>query len=128
MLRGRKNHNPMQREIFKKYEPEAEIQKRIGKILLLKNYIVIRFNSGGMYSNGNFIRFYTLLNNGKSSGLPDLAFMKNNKIWFIEVKGPKGRLKDSQREFLDLANRYNVPVLVTDNWEEVLDYVNRLPN
>jgi hypothetical protein len=105
---------------------ESEIQRRIGKILLMKRYIVIRFNSGGMYTNGSFIRFYTLLNNGKSSGLPDLAFMRSNKIWFIEVKGPSGKLKDSQKEFIKLAKEYDIPVMVTDSWEDVLDYVNQL--
>jgi len=121
-----KNNNPLQTEAFKKNEKESDIQRRIGKILLLKHYIVIRFNSGGMYTNGNFIRFYTLLNTGKSSGLPDLAFMRDNKIWFIEVKGLKGKLKDSQKEFIELARIYNIPVMVTNSWEEVLNYVEKL--
>jgi hypothetical protein len=121
-----KNNNPLQTEIFIKQEKEKDIQRRIGKILLLKNYLVIRFNSGGLFMNGHFYWFYRILNNGKNSGLPDLQFMRDNKTWFIEVKGRDGILKDSQKEFIELAQQYHIPVLVTSSWEEVLNYVESL--
>jgi Holliday junction resolvase len=34
------------------------------------------------------------------NGIPDLLAAKNDKVWLIEVKGPKGKLTPAQVEFM----------------------------
>ncbi|MRS02115.1 hypothetical protein EG832_02610 [bacterium] len=107
-------------------ESESDIQKRIGQILIWKGYLVIRFNSGMMKSAGRHIRFYRILNNNQSSGLPDLAFMKNGSITFVEVKAGKGKSSESQNDFASLANQFGINTITTNSWKSLLDHVNQM--
>jgi len=107
-------------------ESESDIQKRIAQILILKGYLVIRFNSGAARVGTRYIRFYQIMNNNHDAGLPDLAAMKNGGILFIEVKSQGGRVRSSQKSFKELADRYGIQTLITSNWEQVLEYVNHL--
>lgn len=113
----------MQFELFERKKSESIILKEIVELLLSMNYLVIRFNSGVYSSNNRFVRFYTILNNGKSSGLPDLAFMKDGKITFVEVKAPNGRVGVAQNEFIELAQKHNTKVIVTNNWIDLLNII-----
>jgi hypothetical protein len=72
-----------------------------------------------------FIRFYILWN-GKSRGLPDLQFIHNRQVYYIEVKTKEGKLRDEQIEFKNEMERQNIPVLVCNDWQDALDYVNGL--
>lgn len=99
--------------------PEGKIQKAIIQLLLIKGYLVIRFNSGGMTLDKRFIRFYTIENTGKSSGLSDIAFMRDSKITFIEVKSKTGKQTDNQKEFEALCKRYKMDYYIFNNWYDV---------
>lgn len=108
-------------------QSEHNTQMAIGKILLLKKWLVVRINSGAIkIDNVRFVRFYTIMNNGKSAGLPDLIAFKGSQYLLIEVKRSKGKLSDSQKSFIELANNYNIQVVIADNWEIVYDIVNKL--
>lgn len=116
-------------------QSEHTIQDAIIRVLLLKKYMVIRFNSGAFSSeterkdgtkSTRFVRFYTIANNKKSAGLSDVWFGKDGKCTYIEVKSKTGRLSKNQEEFIELCNRFKMPIIVADNWEYVLDYVEKL--
>lgn len=113
-------------EMFKPKEiPEKVIQKQIRDVLAWKKCYVIRFNSGVFSKDGRFIRAYTLPN-GKSDGLPDLGFIKDGQIHFIEVKRKGGKVRPGQAEFMRTIAQYGAKTLVADCWEQALDYVQKL--
>lgn len=106
---------------------EHDIQNAIARILMLKGYLVIRYNSGAVVDEGKrFVKFYTIMNNKESKGHPDLMFMRNGKSWFVEVKRPKEKLRPSQEKFCEIAKFYGMTVIVATSWEQVHDYVNNL--
>jgi hypothetical protein len=113
----------MQPRLIEVEQSEAEIQKNIVEILKLKNYIVIRLNSGMRMIGKRVVRFYQIMNNGAISGFPDLFAIKNNKILMIEVKSKKGKLRESQEDFRKLAEKHGNSILVASSWQEVLKYV-----
>ena len=113
----------MQTKIFKTNETEAEIQSQIIQILMLKKYVVVRINSGMRMIGKRVLRFYHIANNGSSSGFPDLIAIKNNKIVMVEVKTSTGKLRQSQEEFINLAEKHGNTILVASSWEEVLKHI-----
>ena len=106
---------------------ESETLKSIAKLAMLKNYLVIRINSGAVKAKYNgkdrYVRFYTILNSGKSSGLPDLLLLKDDKAILVEVKRRGGRARKSQTEFISKAKNYKITVLVIDKQEDILKYL-----
>lgn len=111
----------MKKDTLIKKQKEGEVQKSIVKILTLKQYYVIRFNSGAMAIDNRYFRAY-ILPNGTSKGLPDLMVFKNGITTFIEVKRKGGKLRDSQKEFIEKIGNYGIKTVVADNWETVLNY------
>ncbi len=111
--------------LFSVKESESQIQKSIIQILKLKKKFPIRFNSGMFKIGARWVRAYILWN-GKSAGLPDLQFFHHGQVHYIEVKKKGGKTSESQDDFIQEMQRINVPVLVADNWQIVLDYVNGL--
>jgi hypothetical protein len=72
---------------------ESDVQRQILYYLALKGIFHYRNNSGGfMDSNKHFYRFGAL-------GSPDIICVINGQYVGIEVKAPKGKLRDSQVEF-----------------------------
>jgi hypothetical protein len=114
-----------QERLFKVKESESEIQKKIFTILKYKKKFPIRYNSGVMSVGKRFVRFYILWN-GKSSGHPDLQFLHNRQIYYVEVKSKKGKLSEEQIEFKQEMEKQGIPVLVYNNWLDMLEYVENL--
>lgn len=112
----------LQKRIFVD-ESESEIQSKIVEVLKMKKYLVVRINSGMRAIGKRMIRFYQIMNNGATAGFPDLIAIKNNKILMIEVKSKTGKLREAQKDFIKLAAIFGNSILVTDSWEEVLNYV-----
>lgn len=112
----------LQKRIFVD-ESESEIQSKIIEVLKLKKYLVVRINSGVRAIGKRLVRFYQIMNNGATAGFPDLIAIKNNKILMIEVKSKTGKLREAQKDFIKLAAIFGNSILVTDSWEEVLNYV-----
>lgn len=112
----------LQRQMFGG-QSEADIQSKIIEVLKIKKYLAVRINSGVRAVGKRFVRFYQIMNNGATSGFPDLIAIKNNRILMIEVKSEKGKLRESQEEFRELAASYGNSILVAKSWEEVLKHI-----
>jgi hypothetical protein len=112
----------LQKRIFVD-ESESEIQSKIVEVLKIKKYLVVRINSGMRAIGKRLVRFYQIMNNGATAGFPDLIAIKNNKILMVEVKSKTGKLREAQKDFISLAAKFGNSILVTDSWEEVLNYV-----
>jgi hypothetical protein len=62
----------------------------------------------------------------QSPGIPDLICFGTGPelpFFFIEVKGPKGKLRDSQIAFQTECERMDVPYLVAWDVREVFDFL-----
>ena len=81
--------------------------------------MVVRINSGAQAVDGRFLRTYTIENNGRSSGMPDVIAVKDGRWLLLEVKTNKGRLSDSQQDFHELAATYGIEVHVVRSVEDV---------
>lgn len=72
---------------------ESDIQRQILDYLALKRIFHYRNNSGAFVdSNKHFYRFGAL-------GSPDIICVINGQFVGIEVKAPKGKVSDHQKEF-----------------------------
>ena len=72
---------------------ESDVQRQILDYLKLKGIFHYRNNSGGfMDSQKHFYRFGAL-------GSPDIVCVIRGQFVGIEVKGPKGKQSEHQREF-----------------------------
>lgn len=64
---------------------------------------------------------------GVMAGVSDLIVMlPNKKIYFIEIKNPngKGRQSPSQREFEDTVRAFGHLYQIWDKWEQVETFIN----
>lgn len=92
---------------------EHDIQNSI-RLELSKYGIVLRLNSGKFWQGkrvwSNEFNQYVLTNlrpvQGCPEGTPDLLFIGNNNIAFIEVKDDKGKLRDEQERFIEIVGAY----------------------
>lgn len=63
---------------------------------------------------------------GVRAGTPDLVLVSNdNRIMFIEVKKPGGRLTQAQREFAEECELRNIPHEVVENEDDVLEVLTK---
>lgn len=108
--------------VGRRYKNETELQKHILEHLLRHPMIawICRFNTGAVEIEDRFVRFAV-------PGFPDLhGYLKIYGIaLYIEVKTPKGKLSDDQRDFLDLAQANGACVGVARSVREAMDIVNR---
>jgi Holliday junction resolvase len=51
-------------------------------------------------------------------GIPDLLVMKEGRVWFVELKTPRGKLSPHQERFRMFCEYYNVPYIVIRSLEE----------
>lgn len=94
---------------------EHDLQNLIRLELSKRGFAVFRANVGtGKTIDGRFF------STGLPKGFPDLFAVKDNKIHFIEVKLPKGRLSEHQKHFIDvMKNKYNTDVHVFRSVEDI---------
>lgn len=108
-------------------ETEKQIQSYLIRRLVAAGFLTIRQNSGmqmvGTYRNRRPFTAYQIANNGKSAGYPDVTAMKGingqSRVLLIEVKGPRGRLQDSQKEFSQLAAKHGVDAYLVRSIQDV---------
>ena len=100
---------------------ETEIQRKI--MLELSKYgIVIRQQSGNFYTEyGSRIKV-------GFEGISDLQFISDdgNKVVFIEVKTPTGKIRKEQQNFIDFINSKNSNFLkagIARNVEDALKLI-----
>lgn len=87
--------------------PESAIQSHIMQYMTMKNWFVMRLNSGMVENKyGGRIRL-------APAGTPDLLCIKDGKCLFIEVKSEKGKITPLQEEFGDKLRSYGAEVIVS---------------
>ncbi len=62
---------------------ENDVKKQVKQLLSLKGYF----------------HFHVLQGLGAYKGIPDIIAIRNNRVLFLEIKRPKGRLSDYQKQF-----------------------------
>lgn len=93
---------------------ETDIQRAILEFLQYKGIFCWRNNSGALQDkNGRLVRF------GKVGSSDIMGILPDGKFLAIEVKGPKGKLSDHQKEFLDGISKNNGVAIVARSVEEV---------
>jgi len=109
---------------------ESDVQNEICHLGLLKNWLVIRFNSGAFVTDTKrFIAFYwikNLIHKYQNSGLPDVIMFKNDNYLMIEVKRKGGKLRESQIRFAELCKEKNVTVHTVESLDEFINILNNL--
>ena len=74
----------MKRKLRAKFKiSENDIKKQAKDYLSLKGYF----------------HFYLLAGMGAYKGIPDIIAIKNNRVLFLEIKRPGGKLSEYQRQF-----------------------------
>lgn len=87
---------------------EHDLQNLIRLELTKMGFCVFRANVGkGKTLDGRYF------DTGLPKGFPDLFAVKDDKICFLEIKLPKGKLSDNQKHFIKLMkDKYNTNVYV----------------
>ena len=124
-------------EFKKKYVKlkEHDLQDTICDLLIAKRFLVIRFNSGSFSledKNGKkrFYRSYFIKNirpvSEQSSGISDVAFMRDGRIWFVEAKRPGQTERKSQQKFRCIAENYGMSVYKVSSLNEMLEILKNI--
>jgi len=110
-----------------KKEIEAAIQIQLVAFLeLLKNpYGFMFFSSpnealGHANSGAGIGRMVRLKRMGLRSGVADLTFVKEGRVYFLELKQPKGRQSDNQKDFEAESIRHGAPYAVAYSFDEAV--------
>jgi len=51
-------------------------------------------------------------------GIPDLLVMRDGRVWFVELKTPRGKLSPHQERFKMFCENFGVPYIVIRSLEE----------
>ena len=96
---------------------EHDIQNQIREVLPLYGFSVFRGNVGKVkMTDGRYF------DTGLPRGWPDLMAIKAGKIYFVEVKGPGGKLRPEQEDFLQFARTtMGCPAGVARSVEDALE-------
>lgn len=102
---------------------EADFQVGVVRFLRMAGHFVFAVPNGG---SRNIIEAANLKAQGVMAGVSDLILLLPNKVYFIELKNPngKGRQSPAQREFEDNVRAYGNEYLLWDNWAQVEQFVN----
>ena len=109
---------------------EQDIQNNI-RLELSKYGIVLRLNSGKFWQGkrvwSNELKQYVLTNlrpvQGCPEGTPDLLFIGENNLAFVEVKDDKGKLRVEQERFIKIMQDYGHKVGVARSVEDALKII-----
>lgn len=102
---------------------EADFQIGVVHFLRRAGHFVFAVPNGG---SRNIIEAANLKAQGVMAGVSDLILLLPKKVYFIELKNPngKGRQSPAQREFEDNVRAYGNEYLLWDNWAQVEQFVN----
>jgi len=99
---------------------EKQLQTAILDYLTMRHFLVWRNNSGMAESTNAKTGASYRIKLGKS-GSPDIIGMTKSGQWLgIEVKGEKGRQRDSQKEFESEVRANHGVYLLVHSWEEFI--------
>ena len=107
-------------------KPEAAIQNAVLRLLRLRGWLAIRYNSGGFrVGDTGYFRGYIIAGLNSSAGHPDVVGFKGDRAVFIECKAPGGVLSKNQIRFRDWAERHGVKVWTVESAGEVDTIISR---
>ena len=96
-------------------QSEKEIQTQIVDYLKSRGFFVIRNYMGPIHYHGAKVR------PNPNAGMPDLTVIKNGRTYFIEVKKPKGKVSNKQKEWHQKAYKAGVVVHIFRSIEDCID-------
>lgn len=79
---------------------EAQVSRDVVKLLRTFGFAVWSTEQGWRKERGG---------TRQTPGIPDLIVIGHDRLLFVEMKGPKGRLRDSQKVFRDECRANGVP-------------------
>ena len=96
-------------------EKETDIQKAICEYLSYRRCFFWRQNTiPAMTKAGG----YRAMPKYSLNGVPDIIMMKDGIFWGLEVKRPKGKQSDAQKEFekrpIEAGGKYNIVTSIDD--------------
>jgi hypothetical protein len=99
---------------MKKGNPEGHIQLQILHYLRAKGYVCGKTKTMGVRRGNVF--FYDPFT---FRGYPDISCFANNKLYFIEVKSPKGVQSQEQKNFQFLCDEAGIYYILARKLEDV---------
>lgn len=93
---------------------EHSFQNKVRKELSKLGYITFRTNVGKVKTYDG--RFF---DTGLPSGFSDIIALKDGKIYFIELKGNKGRISEVQKNFIEKMRENGFNAGIAFNMEDV---------
>ena len=102
---------------------ESNFQIGVVRCLRMAGHFVFAVPNGG---SRNLKEAVNLKAQGVKAGVSDLILLLPHKVYFIELKNPngKGRQSPAQREFEDAVRDYGHEYLLWDNWGQVEQFIN----
>ena len=85
---------------------------------LLSSLNIFYFSIPNEHWNISFAALNALKKRGMVPGMPDLAILKNQKIYFLEFKSKNGKLSKNQQIIIDYLIAHNYDVAVVDNFDD----------
>lgn len=101
---------------------EENFQVGVVRFLRMAGHFVFAVPNGG---NRNLREAARLKQQGVTAGVSDLILLLPGKVYFIEIKNPngKGRQSPAQRDFEDTVRAYGHKYLLWDSWSQVEQFV-----
>jgi hypothetical protein len=102
----------------KRGNPEGQMQLQIIHYCRVRGYKIGKTKTTGIKRGRSFcFDPYTF------RGFPDLTCFANNKLYFIEVKSPKGEQTPEQMDFEGFCKQANIPYILARNLEDVQEII-----
>lgn len=102
---------------------ESNFQIAVVNFLRSRGYFVFSVPNGQRL---NLLRAKLAVREGLMSGVSDLIIVLPGKVYFVEIKNPngKGRQSPTQRAFEEAVKGCGQEYLIWDNWKPVEQFVN----
>ena len=87
---------------------------------LLSSLNIFYFSIPNEHWNISFAELNALKKRGMVPGMPDLAILKNQKIYFLEFKSKNGKLSKNQQIIIDYLIAHNYEVAIVKNFDSMI--------
>jgi len=106
--------------------PESELQIAIVRYLRQSNipvFSVPNEAAGRVNSKRGLSRISRLKAMGMTPGAPDLVVFYNGRVVFLELKAPRGRLSEHQKEMQRLCREHGIGYYVIRSIDDLLEAI-----
>ena len=97
----------------KRSNPEGRLQLSIIHYLRARGFVVGKIKSFGLKNRFDIYMW---------RGLPDLLVF-TPKMYFLEIKAPKGQQSEHQKNFQELCIAANIPYILARNLDDVIKVI-----